>query len=645
MKLFIVALFSILYYFETQANNPNFEALKALYPNENVVTLLNKEHISINFNDDKWDISTEIDDQMMYLNDLAAQSFADKSISYSSFEDITDIKACTLIPETKGKKSKYTTMQVKDIGTNDVMLNGVFFADYKEKKWVFPAVQTGAITELSYKQTSKDPHMTSPFFFGSYYGPTLNSQYSVTVPDHIKITYKLLGKNTEKINLSQKKVGNQTTYTWSMADLDKSDYESDAPAGGYSEPHIVVYINSAEQNGNKTAVLENETGLYSWYSKLCSQVNQKSDLAPLKNLVTQLTANAQTDEQKAQIIYAWVQNNIKYIAFEDGLGGFVPREAADIFQKKYGDCKDMSSIIVTMLKLANIEAYLTWIGTRDRPYKYSQVPCPIVDNHMIAVAKINNNYVILDGTGEYQPYGLPTSMIQGKEAMIGLDSANYQIIEIPIIDAEKSQKIENATFSIEDRNLVGNGSCTLTGYRKIFIEYNRLKQEANGQKNYFNELLSKGSNKCAITVTENTGFGKAQNEAQIQYQAVVPNYITRTSDKIYVNMNLIKQYKDATIDLDKRKLDKENEFMYHDTYNFTLEVPPTYSVEYLPQSAEFKHHLFSFSTTYKTEGNSIKCTFDLTINYLILSKDNFAEWNQFIDALNATYQEAIVLKK
>lgn len=59
----------------------------------------------------------------------------------------------------------------------------------------------------------------------------------------------------------------------------------------------------------------------------------KSDLSQLKKLVSELTANAQTDEQKTQLIYAWVQNNIKYIAFEDGLGGFVPRSSRRVSKK------------------------------------------------------------------------------------------------------------------------------------------------------------------------------------------------------------------------------------------------------------------------------------------------------------------------
>ena len=45
-----------------------------------------------------------------------------------------------------------------------------------------------------------------------------------------------------------------------------------------------------------------------------------------------------------------LQNNINYVAFEDGLGGFIPRGAASVCDKRYGDCKDKSLLLVTLLR-------------------------------------------------------------------------------------------------------------------------------------------------------------------------------------------------------------------------------------------------------------------------------------------------------
>ena len=55
----------------------------------------------------------------------------------------------------------------------------------------------------------------------------------------------------------------------------------------------------------------------------------------------------ETELEKVKAIYYWAQKNVKYVAFEYALGGFVPRDANDIYSKKYGDCKDNSSIMNT----------------------------------------------------------------------------------------------------------------------------------------------------------------------------------------------------------------------------------------------------------------------------------------------------------
>lgn len=124
------------------------------------------------------------------------------------------------------------------------------------------------------------------------------------------------------------------------------------------------------------------------------------------------------------------------MAFEDGLGGFIPREAKTICDRQYGDCKDMANITTTMLKMAGIPAYLTWIGTRSIPYRYAEVPCPMADNHMICTYMIDGTYYFLDATGKDTPLGTPTSMIQGKEAMIGLGAGKFEIITVPAVPAE-----------------------------------------------------------------------------------------------------------------------------------------------------------------------------------------------------------------
>jgi transglutaminase-like putative cysteine protease len=148
-------------------------------------------------------------------------------------------------------------------------------------------------------------------------------------------------------------------------------------------PHIIPIITSYKIKDKEAKLLNDVSGLYNWYYSMVKDINQQPTDKALVTLVDEITKDNKTDLEKVRSIYYWTQQNIKYIAFEYALGGFIPREANDVFNKKYGDCKDNSSILYEMLKVAGLKGHLTWIGTREIPYSYTDVPTPIVDNHMI----------------------------------------------------------------------------------------------------------------------------------------------------------------------------------------------------------------------------------------------------------------------
>lgn len=644
IKIFVLLCFSTYW---VCAGEPDFAQIKKTYPNDDVVLLRNDQHFYIDYANEQWQLRTEVMQERMFMTETGAQNLANESISYSSFEHISELKALTLVPKQKGKKTVYRTVSVNNIETKDVVQSGIFFNDYQEKKWIFPSVSVGAITQMHYIHANSEPHFSTPFYFGSYYGSTVTAQYSVTVPNNIQVTSELLGEQTHTIEVSKQQKANLTTYTWTATNLPKIAYESDAPNPAYSQPHIVVYINNiTASDGQRTAILNSPADLYGWYAALCHKLNTTSPLDSLQAQVQRLTQKQSTQRQKAAVIYRWVQDNVKYIAFEDGLGGFVPREAGDIFTKKYGDCKDMSNLIVTMLRQAGISAYLTWIGTRDRPYRYQNLPCPLVDNHMIAVAKIDGEYVFLDGTGEYQPFGLPTSMIQGKEALVGIDSTHYEIINVPIAPPDSNARIETLQLTINNRTLNGTGKCELSNYRKIFAEYASQQQLANGQKDYWNSFLSKGNNKCAITNVKTNQMGGASPKGSMSYQMSIPDYVQIVDDRIYINLNLLKPYKNAAIDTMKRRIARENEYAYRDRYQIDLQIPDDYALAYLPDAAQYKHNLFGFTVTYSQPSSQhVQMNIDLYLDFLILQPANFSVWNQFVAALNDTYQASVALKK
>ena len=142
---------------------------------------------------------------------------------------------------------------------------------------------------------------------------------------------------------------------------------------------------------------------------------------------------------QAKALYNWVRNSIKYIAVEDGLGGFIPDNPSAVARKRFGDCKGMSCLLATMMRHAGLDAHECWIGTRDIPYTYTENYTPFVDNHMITAYKHNNTWYFLDATDEFIPFGYPSAFIQGKEALIGIDKENYVLETVPVMSPPASK--------------------------------------------------------------------------------------------------------------------------------------------------------------------------------------------------------------
>ena len=122
-----------------------------------------------------------------------------------------------------------------------------------------------------------------------------------------------------------------------------------------------------------------------------------------------------------------------------------------------GDCKDMASTITGLLEYAGINSYLTWIGTNDIPYTYEELPTPNVDNHMIATyIDDEDNYYFLDATGRYSNFDIPSSFIQGKEALIRKNKNEFEVITVPTVAPDQNKISEKIYLNIVDNNLIGH---------------------------------------------------------------------------------------------------------------------------------------------------------------------------------------------
>ncbi len=397
------------------------EQMQKIFPGKFAVFSNITKSVEINYNKDGLFAEANEVSEMMILDDNANGMFNKDKLYHSTFNELKKVEAYTLVPDGKNTRK----IKVTDFKTQSSPGRGVFYDDSKETSFDYPRLAKGSITHVETDYYNKDVRFLSPFYFSNYL-PLYKGTFSITYPKDVDVRYIIKNDNKKLVTVTETARGQKKKLEFTVNDIQNYDYFGDGTSVPYYALHVIVYVASYHNNNETVPVLGSLEELYKWNSGFLSNINSETD-ANLKRIADSLCANKKTDSEKAQAIYLWVQHHIKYVAFEEGLEGFIPRQAADVCAKRYGDCKDMASILTAMLKLSGLNACFTWIGTRSIPYTYTEVPLPLTDNHMICAVKIDNSWIFLDATDPNCIFGMPTSGIQDKEALISIDSAKISI--------------------------------------------------------------------------------------------------------------------------------------------------------------------------------------------------------------------------
>lgn len=607
------------------------------FSNEDFIYLKRHEHIKIGLAKQSFEITKLVSEQAEYLS-ANKLYFANESMSFDSFTSIEDIDAYTYLP------SSDKNIKVDYIETKREFDNGIFYSDQESKIFTFPAVTKGAITNLNYKEVIKDPHFLGLFRFGTYV-PTKSAQLSIEFPNNVSIGYIDFNTKDISVDFKQETSKDITTYTWTANNTKGYQSEDDGESVLYFVPHIIVYIKSYEYKGERYNVLNDVNDLYKWYASLVDQIDT-NDLQKVYKIANDITKSLPTKREKAEAIFHWVQNNINYVAFEDGLGGFIPRGAASVCDKRYGDCKDMANLLYEMLNHVGIEAYRTWIGTRDRPYTYSQVPTPMVDNHMITTAIIDGETIFLDGTDSYVPFGMPSAFTQTKEALLGINNTTFKLITVPVQKAEQSVTDVNTAIHIKDDMFIVSEKRLLSGYEKVeFITDYLYKKATKTEEEFLNTTLALGNNKTSYNNITKQNFDNKINPLELSYNLTIDNYVKKVGTKLYINLDIDRVLSKSKVDIEDKKYDKKIDHTYTKNYVTTLTIPEGYTASFIPEDLSFENENYGYKITYTQKDNTIIQHKNIFVNTLSVKKQDFESWNEFIKSLIKAYKKSIILEQ
>ena len=624
----------------TLMNAQSVEEVLKIFPGENAAMLNQVRDTKIYLKNNQPVAESREEAEIIILNDKAIGIYNKYKIFHGSFNELKEVEAFTRVPD----GTKFKTVKVANMKTQQSRSNGVFYDDTKETIFDFHSIITGAIANVKHTEFHKDVHLLSPFYLSSYM-PVVNTKFTVSFPSDMVVNYILKNNLNNSIKVKETKKGKQTVYDFTATNIKSRTSFSNAPSAPYYEPHVIIQIVSyKDEDGKQVNFLGSVDDLYKWNAAFLKDINTKPSPV-LKHLADSLTANIFLEKEKARAIYSWVQDHIKYVAFEEGLEGFIPRQAADVCAKRYGDCKDMSSLLTELLKLAGLKGYFTWIGTRLIPYDYNDVPLPITDNHMISTVNIGDEWIFLDGTDPNCIFGNPPKAIQGKQALVGFNANEYKIIRVPEIGMEKNYVSDSTIVSITDKGIKGSTTVHYNGYFGADALNSLLYYTGNDVRDYVKGRLVKGNNKFIMNTYEVNKISASDKTVNIKTSFEVPDYGKTIGDEMYINLNLDRTYNSSLLDTSKRRVGVDNEFRFQ-VKNYTeLTVPEGFAISSIPANHAYKNEFYGFSIKYKEHAGKVSSSFEFNSDIMILLPKDFDKWNQVMKELGVQIKKQLVLKK
>ncbi|HWS59390.1 MAG TPA: DUF3857 domain-containing protein [Flavobacterium sp.] len=613
----------------------NLQEYKKTYPGFNELVVKDFQSYEFSIENNKLKVIQDNQYESVILSDNGILHNKE-SFTYSELVKLLGYEAYTVIYE-NGNEKKIKVTQTNEIQSGQ---RSVFYDDVKERQLTFPNLEAGAKKVYNYQTEFVDAFLLHKYIFGSNF-PIKNSTLEIKTDKNINIGYKIFNDESNLIEFSKTERKGKWIYKWTMKDVKPIKLEGNTPGYLYQIPHINVFIKDYLINNNKVEVLGDTDKLFAYYKGFTKNLNQTED-PTLKAITLKITENLPSEEEKVKSIFYWVKENIKYIAFENGYEGFIPREASLICERKFGDCKDMASIITAMAKYANIKnVHLCWIGTREIPYSYNELPTPAVDNHMIAIYIKGEEYIFLDATDKETLYGIPTAFIQGKEAMYG-EGENYKIIPVPIVPPDKNEVNEQVKFTIEKDKLVGSGKVQFYGYNRSNI-LSRVGDATNKTRfEMIKNLVLKGNNKFNLKDFTEENIKDRDKPYQINYNFDLGNYIVKADNEIYINLFLEKPFEKLIIEKD-REAQFEFNFLTFVNSQYELEIPKNCTVKYIPKNYSLNNDYLKADFVYQIKGDKVILNIQLKQKKLLLNKSDFEPWNNSLKTLKNNYTEALIL--
>lgn len=316
-----------------------------------------------------------------------------------------------------------------------VTLEAPMYTDARQKHVTVPGISVGDVVEYHVVIKAK-PLQPGQFWHIWYFVQgfiALDEQLDLNVPKDrlLKI------KSPEGIQPYVSVEGDRRLYHWATSNLNTpppidffKNFQFDVVKllEGY-RPSLPAHV--------MFSTFQNWTDVVEWYTQL--ERERRIPTPDIRAKADEITRGQQTAEAKAQALYYWVSQNIRYVSLSFGVGRYQPHAAAEVLANRYGDCKDKTTLLEAMLDAEGLHAYPALVNSKADVDL--EIPNPMQFDHAIAFVRIGNKDEWLDSTVGVSPFGYLLPHLRNAEALVISETSPAGLRKMP----------QEFPFTIENR--------------------------------------------------------------------------------------------------------------------------------------------------------------------------------------------------
>jgi transglutaminase-like putative cysteine protease len=294
-------------------------------------------------------------------------------VDFSPQSRVTSLQGWSIPAEGKHFETKARDIVETAITNVD---GGELVTDVRTKVLRIPAAVPGNIIGFEFEQELLPYEMTDEWGFQETV-PVREASFTVKMPPGW--SHQVFWLNHAGVAPTEVAPGQ---WRWVLADLEPLKIERQMPPWRGIAGRMVL---SLQPPGGTGGGFRSWQEVGTWYHGL---TQGRRDVTPqIREKARQLSAAPADPLGKIRALAAFVQNDIRYVAIELGVGGVQPHPAQEVLTHGYGDCKDKVTLLSAMLGEIGVESYYVLINT-ERGSVTADSPPNLGFNHAIVAIRL-----------------------------------------------------------------------------------------------------------------------------------------------------------------------------------------------------------------------------------------------------------------